>query len=37
MSKNVVLVDTTKLNIKQMEAKLVNLVLNELKKKYGNL
>ena len=37
MSKNAVLVDTTKLNIKQMEAKLVNLVLNALKKKYGNL
>ena len=37
MSKNAVLVDTTKLNIKQMEAKLVNLVLNALNKKYGNI
>tara|TARA_B100000886_G_scaffold113683_1_gene76469 strand:- start:2538 stop:3203 length:666 start_codon:yes stop_codon:yes gene_type:complete len=37
MSKNAVLVDTTKLNIKQMEAKLINLVIKALKKKYGNL
>ena len=37
ISKNAVLVDTTKLIIKQMEAKLLNLVLNSIKKKYGNL
>ena len=37
MSKNAVLVDTTKLTIKQMEAKLTNLVKNSIKKKYGNL
>ena len=37
MTKNAVLVDTTKLNIKQMEAKLINLVKNSIKKKYGNL
>ena len=37
MSKNAVLVDTTKLSIKQMEAKLTNLVKNSIKKKYGNL
>ena len=37
MAKNAVLVDTTKLNIKQMEAKLLNLVMKALKRKYGNL
>ncbi|OCW76274.1 hypothetical protein AKH19_04625 [Pelagibacteraceae bacterium GOM-A1] len=37
MTKNAVLVDTTKLTIKQMEAKLANLVKNSIKKKYGNL
>ena len=37
MTKNAVLVDTTKLTIKQMEAKLTNLVKNSIKKKYGNL
>ena len=36
-AKNAVLVDTTKLTIKQMEAKLTNLVKNSIKKKYGNL
>ena len=37
MPKNAVLVDTTKLSLKQMEAKLTNLVINALKKKYGNI
>ena len=37
MSKNAVLVDTTKLSIKEMEAKLVNLVKKSIKKKYGNI
>ena len=37
MTKNAVLVDTTKLSIKEMEAKLSNLVSKALKKKYGNL
>ena len=37
MTKNAVLVDTTKLTIKQMEAKLINLVRSLIKKKYGNL
>jgi len=37
MTKNAVLVDTTKLTIKQMEAKLTNLVKNSINKKYGNL
>ena len=37
MTKNAVLVDTTKLTIKQMEVKLTNLVKNSIKKKYGNL
>ena len=37
MSKNAVLVDTTKLSIKQMEIKLANLVKNSIKEKYGNL
>ena len=37
MTKNAVLVDTTKLSIKQMEIKLTNLVKNSIKKKYGNL
>ena len=37
MTKNAVLVDTTKLTIRQMEAKLTNLVKNSIKKKYGNL
>ena len=35
--KGAVLVDTTKLTIKQMELQLVNLVKKELKKKYGNI
>ena len=37
MTKNAVLVATTKLTINQMEAKLINLVKNSIKKKYGNL
>ena len=37
MTKNAVLVDTTKLSIKQMEIKLTNLVKSSIKKKYGNL
>ena len=37
MTKNAVLVDTTKLSIKQMEIKLNSLVRNAIKKKYGNL
>ena len=37
MAKNSVLVDTTKLTIKQMEAKLINLVRKAINKKYGNL
>ena len=37
MTKNAVLVDTTKLSIKQMEIKLTSLVKNTIKKKYGNL
>ena len=37
MTKNAVLVDTTKLTIKQMEKKLINLVKERIKKKYGNL
>ena len=37
MTKNAVLVDTTKLSIKQMERKLLNLVKKAIKKKYGNL
>ena len=37
MTKNAVLVDTTKLNIKQMEIKLNNLVISKIKDKYGNL
>ena len=37
MTKNSVLVDTTKLTIKQMEAKLFNLVKRSINKKYGNL
>ena len=37
MAKNAVLVDTTKLTIKQMEDKLVNLVKNSITNKYGNL
>ena len=37
MTKNAVLVDTTKLSLKQMEAKLVNLVMNPINNKYGNL
>ena len=37
MTKNAVLVDTTELNLKQMEAKLINLVKSSIKKKYGNL
>jgi len=35
--KGAVLVDTTKLTIKQMRLRLVNLVKRELKKKYGNI
>ena len=35
--KGAVLVDTTKLTIKQMEAKLINLVIKSINKKYGNL
>tara|TARA_B100000029_G_scaffold67225_1_gene59969 strand:- start:25 stop:690 length:666 start_codon:yes stop_codon:yes gene_type:complete len=37
MTKNAVLVDTTKLTIKQMEANLINLVRSSINKKYGNL
>ena len=37
MTKNAVLVDTTKLSLKQMEAKLINLVRTSINKKYGNL
>ena len=37
MTKNAVLVDTTNLTIKQMEAKLTNLVKNSIIKKYGNI
>ena len=37
MAKNSVLVDTTKLTIKQMEVKLINLVKSSINKKYGNL
>tara|TARA_A100001388_G_scaffold258069_1_gene224337 strand:+ start:4805 stop:5470 length:666 start_codon:yes stop_codon:yes gene_type:complete len=37
MPKNAVLVDTTKLTIKQLEVKLTNLVVKSIKKKYGNL
>ena len=36
MTKNAVLVDTTKLSLKQMEAKLTNLVKKSIKSKYGN-
>ena len=35
--KNSVLVDTTNLSIREMEAKLTKLVSKALKKKYGNL
>ena len=37
MPKNAVLVDTTKLSINQMKAKLINLVSNAVQKKYGNI
>ena len=37
MTKNAVLVDTTKLTIKQMERKLINLVKSSIKKKYGSI
>ena len=37
MTKNAVIVDTSKLTIKQMEKKLVNLVKEKIKIKYGNL
>ena len=37
MTKNAVLVDTTKLSLKQMEAKLINLVKTSINKKYGNI
>ena len=35
--KGAVLVDTTKLTLKQMKLRLINLVHRELKKKYGNI
>ena len=35
--KGAVLVDTTKINLKQMEAKLKKLVTSAIKKKYGNI
>ena len=35
--KDSVLVDTTKINIKQMEAKLIKIVDKAINKKYGNL
>ena len=35
--KGAVLVDTTKMNIKQMQAKLISLVYKKLAKKYGNI
>ena len=37
MTKNAVLVDTTKLSIKQLEIKLTDIVKKSIKKKYGNL
>ena len=37
MTKNAVIVDTSKLTIKQMEKKLVNLVKEKIEIKYGNL
>jgi len=37
IAKNAVLVDTTKLSINRMEAKLTNLVLKAIKNKYGNI
>ena len=37
MAKNAVLVDTTKLSIKQLEIKLTDLVKRSIKKKYGNI
>jgi len=37
MTKNAVLVDTTKLTLKQMEAKLINLVRRSISKKYGDI
>ena len=37
MTKNAVLVDTTKLSIKQLDIKLNNLVKKAIKNKYGNL
>ena len=37
MVKNAVLVDTTKLSLKQMEEKLINLVKKSIKRKYGNI
>ncbi len=37
MTKNAVLVDTTKLSIKQLEIKLTKIVKKSIKKKYGNL
>ena len=36
-AKNAVLVDTTNLTIKQMERKLVKLVRDKMKKKYGSI
>ena len=35
--KGAVLVDTTKLTLKQMKLRLINLVQRELKNKYGNI
>ncbi len=37
ITKNAVLVDTTKLSIKQMEAKLISIVKKSIIKKYGNI
>ena len=36
-AKNAVLVDTTKLTLREMELKLLNIVKNSIKNKYGNL
>ena len=36
-TKNAVLVDTTKLRLKEMELKLLNIVKNSIINKYGNL
>ena len=37
MTKNAVLVDTTKLSIKELDRKLTGLVKKAIIKKYGNL